>query len=901
MELINLLPEWLGSPLQGFFQQPWVVGVGAALAAVAALIGYVRSTGKAVDEIVVKPVQKRRQAQAEHQQRGQRREAYVRALRDQMEVIPRAFEVPFETMGRRLMSEVRVEVQLVGHVEGSDGPIAELGVRGAGVRDRLTAAELLDRITARQAQNQPTRAVILGDPGCGKTMLLKELALVALDRLTAEPDRGWVPAFARLANVRWDASLTSLLASLGTDEGDPTLENARAAGRLLLLLDGLDENPDRRIRTTLLPKLLQALGPNAVVCTSRQIGYRPARRLFPEELRVQPLAPDAQRRLLERWRCPADRLDSALVDLQARNMREVAENPLLLTLVALVLRQPDFVSIPRRRSALYAAALPHLVRRDYTEPGQTELTPAERRVARGALGQLFLRLHGTADETLTPKRVAALLDSPDLAEVRAQVEATPRFGDAAGLLTTLARRTALLDLVPGTADHYTPPHRTLREFYVAEVLAGDLKGSDPDDPTPPSLQLALDQARTNPATWAEVLALACGLLDDVRAERLVRQVMAQETAELTYRVVAEAEQVSEATLLEVLGMTREDDPEAWQKGWDDRQNLLDRLPELVPGPEVALGLLQQFAQVTTHGADLYFVWRHLVELGEGRFGDATEVPDAVRRQARDRAETLWRDHRPEAAEAVLEALEDRGWWVPIAEGTFVMGSPEGEVGRSNDERQHHVHVTTGFEMMAVPVTNELYEHFDTGHVVDRRPNTDENHPVVSVTWYEAAAFAQWLQAAHRARDPSSLRVVGLPHEVEWEYACRAGTTTRFASGDTEADLAKVGWTGANSGGNTHPVGKLEPNAWGLYDLHGNVWEWCSSPRDPYPSGSRTHDPLPPVDLTDSGAGRVVRGGSFDYGAQFARSADRVGWLPSYRVPDLGFRLVRAPAPQPDGD
>jgi formylglycine-generating enzyme required for sulfatase activity len=164
------------------------------------------------------------------------------------------------------------------------------------------------------------------------------------------------------------------------------------------------------------------------------------------------------------------------------------------------------------------------------------------------------------------------------------------------------------------------------------------------------------------------------------------------------------------------------------------------------------------------------------------------------------------------------------------------------------------------------------------------------HPVETVTWEKAMEFCHKLSAMPAER--AARRVYRLPTEAEWEYACRVGTTTRWSCGDDEAGLADVGWYNKNAGGKTHPVGEKKPNGWGLYDMHGNVWEWCMDwyGGDFYRQ-SRPVDPVGPP----GGSNRVLRGGSWRSAAGDCRSANRLRHQPGYRDDYLGLRVLLVPA------
>lgn len=216
----------------------------------------------------------------------------------------------------------------------------------------------------------------------------------------------------------------------------------------------------------------------------------------------------------------------------------------------------------------------------------------------------------------------------------------------------------------------------------------------------------------------------------------------------------------------------------------------------------------------------------------------------------------------------------------IPAGSFDMGSLPDEAGRDGDENRHQVTLSQPFWMGTTEVTNDQYRRFveATGH---RQPEywgesrfIEAKQPVVGVTWHDAVAFAAWAGML-------------LPTEAQWEYAARSGTTTRYWSGDSESDLARVGWYGGNSEQRLHAVGEKPANAWGLHDVHGNVWEWTADWHGVYPNSAQTNPTGP-----SSGTHRVRRGGSWPYGTNYARAADRHPLAPTERGNRLGFRLSK---------
>ena len=248
-------------------------------------------------------------------------------------------------------------------------------------------------------------------------------------------------------------------------------------------------------------------------------------------------------------------------------------------------------------------------------------------------------------------------------------------------------------------------------------------------------------------------------------------------------------------------------------------------------------------------------------------------------------------------------------WIEPRE--FVMGSPSGESGRrENEGPQTTVRLTPGYWLGKTPVTQGQWQALMGTSVREQRDKANpdwslrgegSNYPVYYVSWTEAMEFCRKLTEGERAagRLPAGYEYT-LPSEAQWEYAARAtsassgqaGTTTRWSFGDSENSLGDYAWHRESSGGQTQPVATKRPNPWGLYDVHGNVWEWTRSWwQSNHPGGSVVDYEGP-----DSGTNRVGRGGSWTNTAANTRSAFRIWGTPGYRNSNLGFRLALAPAP-----
>ena len=223
--------------------------------------------------------------------------------------------------------------------------------------------------------------------------------------------------------------------------------------------------------------------------------------------------------------------------------------------------------------------------------------------------------------------------------------------------------------------------------------------------------------------------------------------------------------------------------------------------------------------------------------------------------------------------------------VKIPGGKFKMGSIENAT-----EQPIHERVLHGFEMSAMPVTQAQYVAVMGSNPSHVQGPEKWNNPVENVHWKDAVEFCKKLSK-------KTSRTFTLPSEAQWEYACRAGSTGKYCFGDNEAELPEYAWFEKNSQGQTRPAGTLKPNAWGLYDMHGNVWEWCQD------SWHKTYDGAPSDDSAwepHADSIRVLRGGCWDGTAEGCRSSYRRYYDPGFRRNDVGFRVLADLSSIPEG-
>jgi sulfatase modifying factor 1 len=266
------------------------------------------------------------------------------------------------------------------------------------------------------------------------------------------------------------------------------------------------------------------------------------------------------------------------------------------------------------------------------------------------------------------------------------------------------------------------------------------------------------------------------------------------------------------------------------------------------------------------------------------------------------------DQKPVAPAAGVPSLKtfkpgSGGELLLVSAGEFVMGDPTGK-----PEEKPHAVAVAAFHIDVNPVTQELYQ-----KVMGVNPSKQKNPqaPVAGVQWVDAARFCNKCSDVDGLRACYDLKTwtcdfdadgYRLPTEAEWEYACRAGTTSKYFFGDSPSDLPAHAWTKQNSEGKVRPVGQKAPNAWGLRDMHGNVWQWCNDWYDEhYYASSPKENPRGPVE----GKQRVLRGGAWDSDPDKCRAASRKKEFPVYTdacfgVDSNGFRRVKNAALPKEG-
>jgi len=613
-----------------------------------------------------------------------------------------------------------------------------------------------------------------------------------------------------------------------------------------------------------------------------------------------------RRELLARWFGRASgtpdeaRAERALQTLDAPELQEVAGNPLYLTLMALLFEQD--IAPDRNRTRLYDQVFDLLLEGKHRGP---EAEPMERKeTVRPLLARLAF---GMTEDNRDAEPAAVLEDRLYRPEMDALRDKLVRVGRWRGrlrlFLDELAEKTGILGPHDGPDADWRFWHRTFREALTAESLQDQLQ--EPGGRAAVLAQAKAITADEDLSRWAEPFALLAGRVRD--PDDLVRALV-QENRSLGLRALATAQSLRDETMREVLALSEK---------WEERAEVYRRLPELIGEPRRALALIDQLRRQTRNGNDLYFLDSAAREVGRLAPDHATEAAALLAR---------FFDHIPKPPEELFQWIETPldgrvPLWRKIPAGSFWMGSPEGEEYESpardfwmrspeddeydygTERPRHQVTVTAPFRCSVVPVTNAQYAAFDPNHepyrFKDVSPGEVPHHPVESATWFEAVSFCRWLSVSC-----PWARGARLATEEEWEYVCRAGSQSRYWSGEEKRDLATVGWYDRNSENRTHRVGEKPANPWGLYDVHGNVWEWTLSLWTESYEGRQGGVSVEPTVIEvptgefPGGTRRVVRGGGYWNEAAWERAAYRYAGDPGFVNGIQGFRVVLPAGPEP---
>jgi len=742
--------------------------------------------------------------------------------------------------------------------------------------------------------------ILLGEPGAGKTTGARQLCwrLASGEQSPADLGlpRGLVPVFLRFRNLQDEHAEKGFKDFVLRETRDDDAPEAEAHPGLelwngqprLWVFDGLDEVVSEAVRIRVCQRLqdfLRHRPQDFVLVTSRYQGYGQKVDLGPGyiQFHVQPLKPDQVEAFVDKWFSAAYRQlyrDKPKAQKEATadagnlkrilnqeeytigGLRELRTNPLLLTVVCLVYHQEH--SLPRGRAALYEKCVTVLL-----ESWRKGLYDRQRaktydpRAAQRVLAQLAWWMHcqgegeaGRKDEREEDRRGSPSAGIEEMAKAVAKPLAETADGaglgrDGTRFIERMRDESGILVTAkPGCCSFL---HLTFQEYLAATHAVEEGRSRE--------LVERLDKS-----WWHEVILLALARASGPFAKQFFAAFLDSPAWETDLNFASRCLDESAVTILDpFLDKLRSGKTPDAQKL---RILLLLRQkddPALVEVCRMLAGSAEP--QIASAAGEI---------LERAKGAGKVEVVGAVPAIAAAKPGEVYVDRRTGMA------------FILVPGGEFEMGSKDYDWSKPI----HTVRISP-FRLGRYPVTNQEYERFLKETESENLPSEWNNknfnqpqQPVVGVSWEDAQVFCQWAGCQ-------------LPTEAEWEYACRAGTTTAFYFGDALSSRQ------ANFDGNrpygkaekgpylqkTSPVGSYEPNAFGLYDMHGNVWEWCQDwfAEDYYQRSPKLDPPGP-----EQGQARVLRGGCWSGPGEICRSAGRDGGRPSDRYHRIGFRVVLAP-------